>query len=226
MILKLDIAVFQQDLLFSPIRDKFDISCLLLECIKIMSIPPFLIPDQQKYGELIFVKKGRMNRIFLVSSKKIVSIGCPFFSSVNKISEEMSVLDFYWGEHYFVDSKLTSIGLNLLRGGYLNRDLKFDMFFDYMLEQEVDFDIFWDFIKIILSAECGYIRYDNDPDPSRLKESPDKGFAHPLHHFDLFYSSHNGVKFGLYQEINFDKFLNILNLDTDCHYLDGRAEYK
>ena len=51
----------------------------------------------------------------------------------------------------------------------------------------------------------------------KLKEEKNK---HPLNHYDIFYSSINSFKLGLKKEISHEDFINILNTNKDCKYIE------
>ena len=64
------------------------------------------------------------------------------------------------------------------------------------------------------------LRYDYDKDEYekfKLKEEKNK---HPLNHYDIFYSSINSFKLGLKKEISHEDFINILNTNKDCKYIE------
>ena len=61
--------------------------------------------------------------------------------------------------------------------------------------------------------EEGYIRYDHD-------EINENGLLHPLFHYDIFYSSNTTFKIGLKTSINCDHFIDLLQVESNCHFLN------
>ncbi len=61
--------------------------------------------------------------------------------------------------------------------------------------------------------EDGYIRYDYD-----LKNK--NGKKHPLYHLDINYSSGVTYKVGLRHAVSDSEFQDILDVKTDCAYLN------
>ena len=66
-----------------------------------------------------------------------------------------------------------------------------------------------------LMKELGYgagYRYDHD-------EGRSNGHIHPLHHFDVFYSSGSTFKLGSADGVSKEQFVDVLNLNTNCHFV-------
>ncbi len=61
--------------------------------------------------------------------------------------------------------------------------------------------------------EDGYVRFDRDED--RVN-----GHYHPLDHLDVFYSNKATFKLGLRAHLDESQFLDILDIGTECHYLN------
>ena len=67
-------------------------------------------------------------------------------------------------------------------------------------------------ITFLLSFEPGYVRFD-------LDETNDTGSVHPREHLDINYSSGSTFKLGLSKALNYDELIDILNINSPCHYL-------
>lgn len=66
----------------------------------------------------------------------------------------------------------------------------------------------------MLKTEYGYVRYDYDQEHCN-------GNLHPLNHLDVNFSSNVQYKLGLENTINLDTFIDILDLKTDCYFLNN-----
>lgn len=61
--------------------------------------------------------------------------------------------------------------------------------------------------------ECGYLRYDYDVEYQN-------GHIHPINHLDVNYSVGSTFKLGFQDIITIEDFIDILDLKTNCHYLN------
>ena len=84
-------------------------------------------------------------------------------------------------------------------------------------DEEVNY---WIIIKMLLLMEDGYIRYDIDHAGYKKAFEDEKPHTHPIHHLDVFYSANTTFKLGLKSELSHDGFLDTLDINTDCLYLD------
>lgn len=188
-----------------PIREKRDIVFILMGSIKIMLMNQ-QIPSEQRVGYLtLFVNK--MSRLFVAFDNKIFSIHFPFF-----VDEIDSTLKFY--NHYIddIDQRLTSDILGLIKSrNTFDGDCIYN-FFESVDEIKHYGQSFWGFLRELFLFEPGYIRYDYD-------EERQNGRTHPLNHYDLFYSSNTTFKIGLNNRIEMSKMIELLDTETDCHYL-------
>lgn len=65
--------------------------------------------------------------------------------------------------------------------------------------------------KELLSLDTGYIRYDSD--------KANSSDLHPEHHLDIFYSKDSSLKIGLRDRYELDKFLLLLDNNTQIKYI-------
>ena len=63
------------------------------------------------------------------------------------------------------------------------------------------------------STDLGYIRYDYD-------EKHENEKIHSLHHLDINYSSKGTYKIGLKKALKDEDFIDMLDLRTECKYLN------
>jgi len=205
-IYKFNISQIYLDRFFKPIRSKAEVIEVLMETIRYMLLNP-IVDEEDRAGKII-LKIDKMNRLFFFTNKKYFSIVFPFFA----IKKENGYL-FSFKNKIEIDSRLISQVLSIIKCDEFKAHCSLDFIepiCDY--EEECD-ENFWIFLRELLLMEDGYIRYDYD-------EEHENGNLHPLNHYDLFYSSHATFKIGLNQELDESDFLDLLDINSDCKYLD------
>lgn len=200
------------DLFFKPIRRKEDSIQVLMNAIKIMLLPA--IESEGALGKLTLIKDGRMSRLFFLSEKKIFSIFFPFF-----VNSDDDCLVFSSSQIDSIDHKITSDVISLFS---CEEKIDSECFLDFMeplWEEPINYHRnMWLFVKELLLIEDGYIRFDYDPDNHN-------GLLHPINHFDIFYSR-SQIKIGSHSELDEERFIDILDLASDCHFLAQCDEIK
>lgn len=196
---------YQAGWMFEPIRNKRDALELLLRSVKLMLVATDVAPELRVGSMTLVVAK--MSRIFYHSGKKVFSIAFPFRTRTGG-----DHLEFYSPMHPQIDSRCTSELLALLGREELFTSFDVLDFADPISAAcDLDTDI-WMLFRELLLLEDGYIRYDDDLTRAN-------GHRHPQHHIDLFYSQGTTFKAGLSCALTYEQFLDILNIETDCHYL-------
>lgn len=196
-----------------PIRTKLDLIRLLLHSVKFISTEcinedPFLLDEKL----ILYVDK--MSRLIFCIKDKIFSFQFPFNVKVL----DSSHLSISYPPSYQIDSISSSLLLAIFnRIDILNGDL--DTFYNKMLEEivenkwpDIQFDLFFELVKDLMLFEPGYLRYDHDKDH-------ENGALHPEHHIDFYFSSNNQMKLGLKQKIHEKWLLDMLNILTNCKYI-------
>lgn len=201
------IDAYQAQWMLKPIRSKRDVIFLLMQSIKIMLLPQTNTPAA--VGEML-LQVDKMNRLVFALENKIFSINFPFTAI-----EEYGALSFKSNHHPKIDSKVTSEVLSIIA-----TDDKFEskeiLHFADPISSYCEFDDdFWSLFRELLMFEDGYIRYDYD-------KARNNGDLHPLHHFDVFYSSGGTFKLGALDTVTMTKFLDVLDLTTNCHFVSRR----
>lgn len=196
----------QVDLLFSPIREKVDVIRLVMNIVKIMLINDDL-PANRCRGELV-LHVSSMSRVFLFTDKKFFSLNFPF-----KVYTDEKVLKFSSVYCDDVDNKVTSDILAIFNGQDRGRGEDIYAFAEAVLETEDSSGDFWGLVREMMLFEDGYLRYDHDPVRAN-------GRHHPLHHLDICYSSATTYKLGLNAALKEAAFEDLLNLETECRFLD------
>ncbi len=211
-ILKVGDYLFEQ---FSkPIREKEDVLVLLLESIKILLLGN-VINEENAKGDLI-LKVDKMSRLFFFTEKKMFSFNFPF--TIEENSEDNLIARIYDPQTGIeLDSKMISLMLALVNQKIFDGD-SIDGVFVELSETIISYggtdeiNTIWLLIKKLMVFECGYLRYDYDSEH-------ENGKKHPLFHCDINFSSNVTFKVGLLEAIKIHEFIDILDINTDCHFL-------
>lgn len=197
---------WQLDNFFSPIRTKENSISVLIDTVKLMLIDceP---EDEQVAGEIVLVV-SKMSRLFYFTNDKYFSINFPF--SVNENDD--GTLSFFSKSKVIVDNKKISNIKEILIN---EKEFYSSNIYDFLEPIELisrDDSDFWKLLFELFLFEDGYIRYDHD-------KANENGAIHPLHHFDVFYSSNSTFKIGLRNKIEEDELIDLLEKETDCHFI-------
>ena len=152
----------------------------------------------------------KMNRLIFSFEKKIFSINFPFTAT-----EDNTALSFKSNHHPKIDSKVASEVLSVITTSDKFDNKEILHFADPISDCCQYDDDFWSLFRELLMFEDGYIRYDHD-------ENRSNGNLHPLHHFDVFYSSGSTFKLGSPKGISKEQFIDVLNLHTNCHFVSPK----
>lgn len=158
----------------------------------------------------IYIQNGR---VYYESQDTIFSVYFPF-----SIIKKENNLD-YFSHRYCtnITNAVISFIISIIDAQHFDFH-NFNKLHDVITSPDEDFDLpvsnfyIWEFISHLFLINDGYIRYDYD------LERQD-GYRHPLHHFDIFYQNNVTFKIGLNNGMNFDTFQDILDKDSDCHFL-------
>ena len=205
-----DIDESYMDRFFKPIKNKIQIIELLMNSIKYMLINP-TIKESNAKGKII-VRIDKMSRIFFVKSDKYFSIMFPFYIKKNE------GYSFKFRNEMEVDNRITSEVISLINEPSFHSGCSLEFIEKISLYQEDSCnENYWSFLRELLMMEDGYLRYDYD----RINyEKHGKKDIHPLHHYDLFYGSNSTFKIGLRRKISEEDFLDLLNIKTDCKFIN------
>lgn len=193
------------NLMNEPIRNKKQADILLLETMKAFIIGN--IEGMQTSGKII-LQVNKMNRFIYKIENKIFSISCPFTC-------------FQKDNAYIFRDAITNIEINSKLISYLISIIKRQDNYEIeeLIEEVVNVEEYeemqetWEILKRLYSIEYGYLRFDYD-------EEQENGKLHPLNHLDINFVNSNQFKIGLNKKITLDEFTDIIDLTTDCYYLD------
>ena len=194
------------DLIDRPIRTHNDCVKVLLNVIKYWQISA-----QLEIGEevgRVTVSVSKTSRLFIEKRNCIYSIQLPFLVKNN---EEDNLPIFSSAVCGDITNQLVSKALSLLELDLVKSDCISDLADEVMTIAE-SLPGFWSFFWSLLSFESGYLRYDFD-------EKNEDGLLHPLHHFDIFFSSNSTFKVGLDGPVKLELLSDIVNRETNCHFL-------
>lgn len=197
---------------FLPIRDKVKVIEILMESLKYMSLNP-TIPEENKAGKII-LKVDKMSRLFFFTKEKSFSIAFPFF-----ISRKNNTYNFTFKNSFEINLSLISQVIATIKCDRFNSKCSLE-FIEPISDSEDE--NFWILLKELFLMESGYIRYDYDPENYKKFKNEGREHAHPLNHFDIFYSSNSTFKIGLRSALAEEDFIDLLNINTDCKYLTER----
>ncbi|WP_203141006.1 hypothetical protein [Marinobacter mangrovi] len=201
---EMPITQFQQDRVFAPIRTKKDLIERLIYITK-----QFLIGPQTNSVDgspRVLLCKGKMSRVFAFAKDRYITFHFPF-----AVTEDEGQIKFSHWAIERVDNRVTSIVMDLIHEDSFNTSGA-QSFVEPVIEQESDFPGIWELYKDLLTFEDGYLRYDYDSERQN-------GRLHPLNHLDIFYTSNSSFKLGIDKRISEEKLQDLLNVETDCGYV-------
>lgn len=194
-----------------PIRTKEDIVILLIESMKI-----FLIGDTMPVTDIkgkIIIKVDKMSRIVFEIENKYFSFNFPF--NIENIYNDEHITFYDIDTGLYLNNKNLSLILRIFNEDRMKKDSLEDLYLELADIEDLEYmeDIL-NVVKKLMLFESGYIRYDYDPDPTRVNK-----YTHPLYHFDVYYSSNNSIKLGLRNELKVEEFIDLLDIKTNCYYI-------
>lgn len=192
--------------IIKPIRKKEDIIVLLLESIKVFLVGN-IICDEDSKGKVV-IRVDKMSRIIFEIKDKYFSFNFPFNvekGNLTKFYDSNIGID--------IDSKVVSILLGIFNDEIIKNDSLEEIYYELAyIEGIPEIENVWRLVRKLMLFESGYLRYDCDLERAN-------GTLHPIHHFDIYFSSGNSFKVGLDDKINIDEFIDILDIQTNCYYL-------
>lgn len=192
------------------IRRKEDIIILLLETIKI-----FLMKDSIEVTEgkgKIILKIDKMSRLIFQIENKYFSFNFPFNIEVDEVNSNIRIYDSLLGID--IDDKLISILISIFNQKIITDRCLDDIYYELLCGDNIlNINDIWTLVERLSMFECGYLRYDYDVEYQN-------GHIHPINHLDINYSVGSTFKLGFQDTITIDDFIDILDLKTNCHYLN------
>ena len=197
------------DKFFSPIKNKVQIIELLMNSVKYMILNQ-PVKKNRISGEMVLIT-GQISRLFFFKDKKYFSIAFPFLVSYEE------AYFFSFKNKMNIDGRLTSEVISLINDNNFHSNCSLEFVSPITDYQELNNEYYWDFVRELLFMEDGYLRYDYDM--INFDKHGQSDF-HPLNHYDLFYSGNATFKIGLKTEIMPNDFIDQLNPQTVCKFID------
>lgn len=192
-------------------RNKNDIITTVLNYIKYIDVMSLEYDENKEIQSVLCIDK--MSRLFIGNDKSIHSFRFPFF-----IDDGNGCFKVY-NKHLEIDNEATSLLLSFF-GEFEGTESIYDMYDSFIkvldefnVNNPVNENIYWNTIYDLLVFEPGYIRYDID-----FSDRLDP-LNHPAYHLDINYDNASTYKIGLSKDIDFDEFINILNINKKCYFL-------
>ncbi|UIP86924.1 hypothetical protein [Pseudomonas phenolilytica] len=189
-----------------PVRTRFDVIEIWMELAKL--IINYYPPQEQFIHASLKVISTRMSRVFVSTEEKVFSIAFPF-----RIEVEGDQFQLTSSHGIPIDSQVTSevlLATSAFRGQGIQTEWDLIQYFD---DQGGASQTFWSLFTEMLDAEDGYLRFDHDP-------AQRNGHLHPLNHADIFYTNGSSFKIGFRERPTMERMIDILNRETNCHYLE------
>lgn len=210
-LLSLPIDKYQIDSITRAMRSKGDVISVWIETIK-----AFLVNQPAQNGDVvgeICIVVESMSRIFctLNDGRKIFSLAFPFI-----VTATDEGLNFRSREGININSRNSSLILELIEGAAVLGATDFGTFVDPIIDVVDHSPEVWSLLRELMLAEDSYLRYDFDSDR-------ENGHLHPLHHIDFSYTNYATFKIGLSAQVDRDGLVRILDIGTDCLYLQSAA---
>lgn len=199
------IPKFQEDLFFSAIRDKKDFAKLLAISARNLLIDFTEFQNVEATCTMKLVV-DKMSRLFYFKDGKYFSICFPFIVLIS--DGQVIEISTFTGKK--VDNKSISAIISILEEEQFQ--LNPSLLDIYIASNDLSF-LGIELLEEIFQSEPCYIRYDNDPINVN-------GNLHPLHHLDINYSSYGTYKVGLKDVIPVKDFEDVLNINTNCSFLN------
>jgi hypothetical protein len=73
---------------------------------------------------------------------------------------------------------------------------------------------YYEAFSSLISDDHGYLRFDDDPDPSRMN-----GDIHPRYHFDIFFKNTSSIKIGYDKHADIHSFYSLFDSESATEYL-------
>ena len=189
--------------------DAKDYARLVLFLARKLLISPFELvkEDIDKIPKPFFmVEEGKRTRAYIfIAHNKYISIAFPLHIKidVDKIRLFSNELNLE------ITNKIISEILSIIYSMNGN-----GAFIEAWMDSDCDDDIALALLEQLLLTEPSYLRYDEDK-----KASINRELKHPPIHLDINMSRLGTYKIGLYGNLSCRQFIDIMNHESDCHFL-------
>lgn len=206
--LSFELDEFQLKSLFQPFRQKSNIVLFWMEAIKLIS--SYVPPAAEDRAGILLVRFDKMRRIIVHSRNKAFSAAFPF-----SITDVDGVTRFNVRSGIEINSRISSEVISILSSAKAFENDEALGLLDDLEQSSGDPDTLWKVLGELIQADDGYVRLDHDPER-------ENGDLHPLNHLDIFYSQSATFKIGLRQKFEAAQLLDVLDIRSDCSFLEGK----
>lgn len=196
---------FQALQIMQPIRQKLDYVNLIMYAARTFLLQ-YEEPNDPNACQIKLVI-DKMSRLFVFHEEKFFSVAFPFHVS---LSADNSIAEINSLSKRIVDNASISGVLSIINNKTFQLHPSPLEHWNRLESYEVQA---LELLEEIFTFEPGYIRYDHDPER-------ENGKLHPLHHLDINYSGYGTFKVGVKKQLHGSTFEDILNILTDCSFLD------
>ncbi len=214
---------YKQEIEDMIIRNKNHVAKFLIKIVKLILFYPNKIKGGvcNEEGILQIFIKDRIKRVFYVSSSKITSVYFPFYIATDRKKYIIKYLDILIDEQKLICIEKLINDENLfdkmrINGEILDLQIEIesaleDIVGEFHLQDRVVKEVMRLYLELLI-LEDGYIRFEED----ETREHPK---IHPRFHFDIFYTNGATFKLGASNKTTLSSFIDLLNLKTECFYL-------
>ena len=196
---------YQLDALLSPFRSKHDVVKFWMQAYQVMI--NYSRPDPDDVIGTLSLCVDKMQRLFVQYGDKSFSTSFPI-----SIREREGSLFGQLRSGQIVSPKDASEILAVINNSEAFHDTELLELIDEIEQHTDDLNRLSVILGELILAEDGYLRVDYD-------EILENGDLHPLNHIDVCYSQSATFKLGLTDKMDVDEFTDMLNLNSNCHYL-------
>lgn len=203
-VLEKGILYFQEDIFFSPIRNKIDYAKLLAFSAQLMLVDF----DSTGLNPIATLKiiSSKMSRIFICKENKLFSVSFPF-----TISKNSDQLEFRTYSGKIFDNKAISAVISILSNDHFRLN---PSPMDFFIEADNFEMLGLSILEEVFQFEPSYIRFDQD-------KERENGRLHPLYHLDVNYSDYGTYKMGVHDLMTPNLFKDLLDIETDCSFIEA-----
>jgi hypothetical protein len=194
-----EIPHYLEDRFFKPIRKFDDYVLCVLQASQFM-LQNLRTNNARNNSAYLIMRIDKMKRLIFGKDNKYYSILYPF-----SVREEDDQLVLYSQDGTVLNSAYLSTAISLIESD--TQEDNYDEEYLFLLEfgQSI--------LEIVRQSEPSYLRFDIDPEN-------ENGKIHPKVHLDINFSTSGTYKLGLNAEISCSSFYDILDLNSDCAFLD------
>lgn len=196
---------YQLEILLGSFRSKRDVIEFWMQAYKVMV--NYSPPEATNISGVMTLCVDKMQRLFVKYDEKVFSSSFPISLKerddklVGHLRSGTELTPKDSSEVLAVICNTTAFGNSEILG-----------FCEDIEQNTNEPDRLWMILSELMQAEDGYLRVDHD-------EARQNGHLHPLNHIDVCYTQSATFKVGLSDRMEIEVLEDLLNRNSDCHYL-------